>query len=189
MLQTGVSHRCACVKLSTKGGCRTIFRAARKGTNLKGQTPICNFPRVSCENLRFSAKISFSQVLCFPGIIEGENQRKSARIRENLRLGSVCPLRFVQARPDFWRSGNFTEKVSRNPERQKLTNSLSNPCSQNASLIPRACPGKRSILGQNHLINMGPLSLASQRTQPWPYRGKGSMKMILLSRTTGPRHG
>ena len=32
-------------------------------------------------------------MLCFLG--KGENQRKSARICENLRLGSVCPLRFV----------------------------------------------------------------------------------------------
>ena len=30
---------------------------------------------------------------CFPG--KGDNRRKSARICENLRLGSVCPLRFV----------------------------------------------------------------------------------------------
>ena len=48
------------------------------------------FSAVSCENLRFSARICVSQMLCFLG--EGENLQKSAK---NLRLGSVCPLRFV----------------------------------------------------------------------------------------------
>ena len=75
-------------------------RAALKGTNLRGQTPICGFLRVSCgfsavscENQQFSAKICVSQMLCFLG--KCENQQKSAKISENLRLGSVCPLRFV----------------------------------------------------------------------------------------------
>ena len=86
--------------------CYCLVRDALKGTNLRGQTPICGFLRlpavfcgflrfsaVSCENQRFPAKICVSQMLCFLG--KGENLQKSAKICENLRLGSVCPLRFV----------------------------------------------------------------------------------------------
>ena len=43
-------------------------RAALKGTNLRGRTPICGFlrvPAVFCETQRFSAKICISQMLCF----------------------------------------------------------------------------------------------------------------------------
>ena len=81
-------------------------RAALKGTNLRGRTPICGFlrvPAVFCgflrKNRRFPAKICVSPMLRFPG--KGENQRKSARICENLRLGSVCPLRFVPLSAPF----------------------------------------------------------------------------------------
>ena len=80
-----------------------FHRAALKGTNLRGQTPICGFLRipavfcrfsaVSCENQRFSAKSCASQMLCFLG--KGENLQESARISEYLRWGSVCPPRFV----------------------------------------------------------------------------------------------
>ena len=67
-------------------------------TNLRGQTPICGFmrvPAVFCksQSLQFSAKICVSQMLRFLG--EGENLQKSAKICENLRLGSVSPLSFV----------------------------------------------------------------------------------------------
>ena len=78
---------------------KPINRAALKGKNLrdKRQSAVfCGFLRFSavfCENQRFSAKICVSQMLCFPG--KGENLQKSAKICENLRLGSVCPLRFV----------------------------------------------------------------------------------------------
>ena len=51
------------------------------------------FSAVSCENQRFSAKICASQMLCF--LRKGENLQESAKICENLRLGSVGPLRFV----------------------------------------------------------------------------------------------
>ena len=65
-------------------------RAALKGTNLRGQTPICNFLRVpavfdvSCENQRFSPKICVFQMICFRG--EGENLQKSAKISVWARL-------------------------------------------------------------------------------------------------------
>ena len=58
------------------------FRAALKGTNVGGQTPICNFLQESCGFLRVSARICASQTLCFLG--RGENlcktQRNSAKI-------------------------------------------------------------------------------------------------------------
>ena len=78
---------------------QTMVRAALKGTNLRGQTPICGFlrvPAVFCGFLRKSAvfcEICVSQMLRFLG--RGENLQKSVKISENLRLGSVCPLRFV----------------------------------------------------------------------------------------------
>ena len=61
---------------------KSFYRAVLKGTNLRGQTPICGFVRVP----------AFSAVSCeicaFP--------RKSALPQcENLRLGSVYPLGFV----------------------------------------------------------------------------------------------
>ena len=54
-------------------GTFSLNRAALKGTNLRGQTPICNFLRfsaVSCENLRFDAKM-----LCLQG--KGKNLQES----------------------------------------------------------------------------------------------------------------
>ena len=75
------------------------LKAALKGTNLRGRTPICGFlrvPAVFCGCLRQS--VVFCENLRFPDALfssKGENQRKSARICENPRLGSVCPLRFV----------------------------------------------------------------------------------------------
>ena len=72
-------------------------RAALKGTNPRGQTPICGFLRVPvlfygflrnsavfCENL-FVSQYFFSK-----------KRQGSAKICENLRLGSVCPLSFVR---------------------------------------------------------------------------------------------
>ena len=67
----------------------TKNRAALKGTNLRGQTPICNFlqvPAVSCENQHSSAKICI-----FPNALFSRKRRESAKIREDLRLGSVYP--------------------------------------------------------------------------------------------------
>ena len=66
----------------------TLARAALKRTNLRGQTPSCGFLQVLvvfCEDLRFSAKICVSQMLCF--LAKRENLQKSAKFCENLRLG------------------------------------------------------------------------------------------------------
>ena len=74
-------------------------RDALKGTNLRGRTPICGFlrvPAVFCGLLRKSTV--FCENLRFPNALflrKGENLQESAKICENLRLGSVCPLRFV----------------------------------------------------------------------------------------------
>ena len=65
-----------------------FLRPRLRGTNLrdKRQSAVfCGFLRrsaVSCENLRFPNA-------CFPG--KGENQRKSARICENLRWARFVP--------------------------------------------------------------------------------------------------
>ena len=77
----------------------SLPRAALKGTNLRGQTPICGFLRKSavfCGFLRKSAVFCISQMLCF--LRKGENLQESAKISEKLRLGSVCPFRFVPLR-------------------------------------------------------------------------------------------
>ena len=69
-----------------------VYRAALKGTNLRGQTPICGFLRVPagfCDF--FSAKICVSQKLCFLG--KGENLEKSAKLCERVRF---VPLGFSQ---------------------------------------------------------------------------------------------
>ena len=55
-----------------------------RGRNLRGQTPICGFlrlPAVFCERLRF------------PNALFSNKRREYAKISENLRLGSVCPVR------------------------------------------------------------------------------------------------
>ena len=77
-------------------GCGCVCRAALKGTNLRGQMPICGFLRVPakiCGFLRQSAV--FCENLRFPNALFSGKRRESAKICENLRLGSVCPLRFV----------------------------------------------------------------------------------------------
>ena len=51
----------------------------------KGTNANLRFPASSCESLRFSAKICVSQMLFT------RKRRESAKICENLRLGSVCP--------------------------------------------------------------------------------------------------
>ena len=69
---------------------------ALKGTNLRGQTPICGFlrvPAVFCGFLRKSAV--FCENLRFPNASFSRTRRESAKISENLRFGSVRPLRFV----------------------------------------------------------------------------------------------
>ena len=61
-------------------------RAALKGTNLRGQTPICGFlrvPAVFCGFLRKSA-VSFEN-LRFPNALFSRKRRESAKICENLR--------------------------------------------------------------------------------------------------------
>ena len=69
-------------------------RALLKGTNLKGQTPICNLLQVpavfcgSCESLRLSAKSCASQTFGFLG--KGETLQKSVRICKNAQLSSSC---------------------------------------------------------------------------------------------------
>ena len=67
--------------------------AALKRTNLGGQTPIYADSTVSCGFLRKSAMFCesllfpcASQILCFLG--KGKNLQQSARIYENLQLGS-----------------------------------------------------------------------------------------------------
>ena len=90
------------------------FRAALKGTNLRGQTPICGFLRFPPKICRFLV----SQMLRFPG--KGKNQRKCARICENLRLGSVCPLRFVPlSAPWLIMGAHELEKTGLNPKSSK----------------------------------------------------------------------
>ena len=56
---------------------------------------------MTCENLRFSAKICVSPLLRFLG--KGENLQKSAKISENLCLGGVVSeeLRSDRLRADF----------------------------------------------------------------------------------------
>ena len=61
-------------------------RAALKGTNLRGQTPICGFlrvPAVFCGFLRKSAV--FCENLRFPNALFSRKRRESAKISENQR--------------------------------------------------------------------------------------------------------
>ena len=75
---------------------RNNYRAARKGTNLRGQTPICGFLLVPAKICGFPRKSAVScQNLRFPNALFSRKRWESARIIGNLRLGSVCPLRFV----------------------------------------------------------------------------------------------
>ena len=70
--------------------------AALKGTNLRGQTPICNFLRVPAVFCSFLRKSTIScENLRFPNALFSRKSRESAKISENLHLDSVCPLRFV----------------------------------------------------------------------------------------------
>ena len=111
-------HIVVCCEMTLPGICRSRFsclwfsmttwtcsgqrqtRATLKGTNLRGQTPICGFLRVFCGFLRFPARIcGFLRKSALPKCFViwekariCKNQRKSPK---NLRLGSVCPLRFV----------------------------------------------------------------------------------------------
>ena len=77
-----------------------FYRAALKGTNLRGQTPICGFLRVPAAFCGFLRK---SAVSCenprFPSALFSRKRRESAKLSENLRLGSVCPLRFGDSNP------------------------------------------------------------------------------------------
>ena len=74
----------------------TIIRAALQGTNLRGQTPICGFLQVPVVFYGFLRKsAAFCENLRFPNALFSKKRRESAKISENLRLGSVCPLRFV----------------------------------------------------------------------------------------------
>ena len=64
-----------------------------EGTKLRGQTPICGFlrfPAQICGFLRKSAV--FCENLRFPNALFSRKRRESAKISENLRLGSVRPL-------------------------------------------------------------------------------------------------
>ena len=70
----------ACVHFAPELLSRSKLRAVLKGTNLRGQTPICNFlrvPAVFCEHLRFSVKIRVSQCFVF---------QEKARISKNLQV-------------------------------------------------------------------------------------------------------
>ena len=61
-----------------------LFLAALKGTNLRGQTPICGFLRKSCGFLRKSAV--FCENLRFPNALFSRKRRESTKISENLGL-------------------------------------------------------------------------------------------------------
>ena len=64
----------------------TVPRAALKGTNLRGQTPICGFlrvPAVFCGFLRKSAV--FCENLRFRNASFAGKRQESAKISENLR--------------------------------------------------------------------------------------------------------
>ena len=81
-------------------------RAALKGTNLRGQTPICGFlrvPAVFCGFLRKSAV--FCENLRFPNASFSRKRRVSAKISENLRESAFSPLRFVPLSAP-WNSDN-----------------------------------------------------------------------------------
>ena len=74
------------IYLSHLGKFCPCSRAALKGTNLRGQTPICGFLRVSavfCGFLRKSAV--FCENLRFPNASFSRKRRESAKISENLR--------------------------------------------------------------------------------------------------------
>ena len=102
-------------------------RAALKGDEPKGTSANLRFSAGSCGFLRFPAKICVSQMLCLPG--KGENQRKSARISENLRLGSVCPLRSVllSAPLTLGPRKNLARKEPRGLSRFSTMRALSSP--------------------------------------------------------------
>ena len=72
---------------------RTTFRDALKGDEPKGTNANLRFPAGFCSFLRKSAV--FCENLRFPNALFSKKRRESAKISENLRLGSVCPLRFV----------------------------------------------------------------------------------------------
>ena len=62
------------------------LRAALKGTNLRGQTPICGFlrvPAIFCGFLRKSAV--FCENPRFPNALFSRKRRESAKISENQR--------------------------------------------------------------------------------------------------------
>ena len=77
-------------------------RAALKGTNLRGQTPICGFLRVPAVLGGFLRKAAvFCENLRLPNALFSKKRRESAEIRENLRESAfgfglspqVCPLK------------------------------------------------------------------------------------------------
>ena len=88
----------------------TLLRARQKGDS-KWEKPVSEknlrFSVVSCENLQFSAQICDSQI---PWFTEwAENQRKSAKICENVRSGSGFSLLLSP----FWRALNYITLFSR----------------------------------------------------------------------------
>ena len=78
----------------------TVCRAALKGTNLRGQTPICGFlrvPAVFCGFLRKSAV--FCENLRSPSASFSRKRRESAKISENLRKSAFGLGLSPQVRP------------------------------------------------------------------------------------------
>ena len=71
----------------------TKTRAALKGTNLRGQTPICGFLRVAAKICGFLRKSAvFCENLRFPNALFSRKRRESAKICENLRWAQFVPL-------------------------------------------------------------------------------------------------
>ena len=93
-----------------------IFRSAPKGRQQMGETGFCKNLRKSCENLRFPAVCCANLRLPNPLIYRAsaENQRKSAKICENVRSGSGFSLLLSP----FWRTLNFFRSCT---HRQKLS--------------------------------------------------------------------
>ena len=70
----------------TTGGMEGDFRAALKGTNLRGQMPICGFLRVPAKICCFLRQPAvFCENLRFPNALFSRKRRESAKISENLR--------------------------------------------------------------------------------------------------------
>ena len=86
--------------LSRQGKFPTLDRATLKGTNLRGQTPICNFlrvPAIFCGFLRKSAV--FCENLRVPNALFSRKRRESAKISENQRKSAFGLGLSPQVRP------------------------------------------------------------------------------------------